>query len=188
VRLLAVGHRLGRWGKHDVHLRQPAVRLSPAPMLAIATLLLACRSFGPGALVSTGAPSSPFVAHSVTAAEACQAVVEDPIQAMIVVRSGKAQVSAAYALTGDELASYLEKASSANGLGDSSSVWRTKAETVVQMCLIDGDLFTQTPGPPEADRTAVRVLVVISNGDAQLWAIARADKSQLPLRDTSTSE
>jgi hypothetical protein len=107
---------------------------------------------------------------------------------MVVVQSGQATLAAAYEVTGDQLATYLERESAAGGLGDSPSVWREQPTKVVDMCLIDGDLFTQTPGPPEADRTAARVLVVISDGNPQLWAIARKDKSTLPTTDPATME
>jgi hypothetical protein len=103
-----------------------------------------------------------------------------------VVQSGQATLAAAYEVTGEQLATYLERASAENGLGDSPSVWRQQPTKVVDMCIFDGDLFTETSGPPEADRSAVRVVVVISDGVAHPWAIARKDQSSLPTTNPAT--
>lgn len=105
---------------------------------------------------------------------------------MLEVQSGKLSVAAAYEVTGVQLATYLEAVHSANGSGAWRSVWREQPNKVVDLCLIDGDMRTQTPGPPEADRSAVRVAVVIEDDVAKLWEIARSDKSQLPITDPAT--
>jgi hypothetical protein len=95
-------------------------------------------------------------------------------------------LAAAYEVTGDQLANYLEKKTFPAGQGVVRSQWRDEPTKVVDMCFIDGDFFTQTPGPPEADRSAVRVLVVIADGQPQLWAMARQDESALPTTDPAT--
>jgi hypothetical protein len=148
-------------------------------LLLVSFLSLACSALRPGA-----SPTPQEASGDVSAAAACASVLDDPLQVMLVVQSGKPTVAAAYRVTGEELATYLERRSSP---GDSPSVWRDQPDKLVDMCIIDGDLYTQTPGPP-GDRSAVRVLVVISDDGPLLWSIARKDKSGLPTTDPSTLE
>lgn len=97
---------------------------------------------------------------------------------MVIVDSGRAALAAAYEVTGEQLGAYRP---SAFGPYDP---WQENE--VVDMCLFDGDFTTMTPGPPEADRSAVRVLVVISDRETLLWSIARKDQSALPTTDPAT--
>ena len=65
------------------------------------------------------------------------------------------------------------------------SPWRDQPTKLVDMCIFDGDFDTMTPGPPEADRSAARILVVIADGEALLWQVAR-DKSDVSTTDPAT--
>lgn len=95
-------------------------------------------------------------------------------------------MAAAYTVNANQLAVYLEKAFSEAGMGDEPSTWRKQGTKSVNMCIFDGDMTTMTPGPAEADRSAVRVLVVISDGDAQLWMGATNDRGVIPIVDPAS--
>jgi hypothetical protein len=103
---------------------------------------------------------------------------------LVVIKSGKATLAAAYQVTGAQLAAYIEN-NAAQGEMTFDSMWRDQPSKVVDMCLFDGDFTTMTPGPPGHDNSAVRVLVVISDGVADLWSITQA-KSALPTTDPLT--
>ena len=53
------------------------------------------------------------------------------------------------------------------------------------MCLYDGDFMTMTPVPSTVDTSASRVLVVISDGDAEFWA-QTLDTATIPAIDPAT--
>ncbi len=117
-------------------------------------------------------------APSPNAAEAaCSAILDDI--PMVIVKSGKAALAAAYEVTGEQLATYLETT-----FGHGRSQWRDRPTQVVEMCIFDGDFDTMTPGPP-GDKSALRVLVVISDGVAQFWARTR-ETSAIPTTDPAT--
>ncbi len=118
------------------------------------------------------------------AVAACSALL-DNIPAVIV-ESGQASVAAAYEVTGEQLTKYFVKTLDADPDQSNGSDWWNHPTKRVDMCLYDGDLTTMTPGPPEADRSAPRVLVVISDGDAEFWASAREDRNVLPAIDPAT--
>ena len=96
--------------------------------------------------------------------------------------SQTAILAAAYEVTGEQLVSYLERQTGQDGYGEPLSTWQTQPTKLVDMCLFDGDFDTMTPGPPGHDTSAVRVLVLIADGEALLWAITR-DRESLPIDD-----
>ncbi|MEP7158193.1 MAG: hypothetical protein ABI797_02105 [Chloroflexota bacterium] len=132
---------------------------------------------------SADARSTQIVTRDNSRAEAACSSILETIP-MVIVRSGRATVAAAYEVTADELANYLEMRYSDNGLGG-TSVWRDQKTKIVDMCIFDGDFLTMTPGPPEADRSAVRLLVIIFDAQPLLWSWA-TDKTKLPTIDPAT--
>lgn len=121
---------------------------------------------------------------SAAATAACSALLDDVPSTQV--NSGKATLAAAYAVNGEQLASYLEQMHEANGVGGSASTWRDKPTQRLNMCIFDGDFTTLTPGPPGHDTSASRVLVLIVDGQADLWAIALEDQSAVPTTDPAT--
>jgi hypothetical protein len=154
-----------------------------------ALVLSACSALAPGATQPQDTSNGAVVATSdapsgdEAAAAACSTVLEDPLRVQLVVKSGEPTIAAAYRITGKELATYLDRFTAREG--DSPSVWGDQPDKLVDMCIIDGDLYTQTPGPP-GDGSAVRVLVIVSDDGPFLWTIARKDKSLLPTTDPAT--
>ena len=147
---------------------------SSTPLVSQAGPTVAARS-SPETAPTEGADSS--AARRATAA--CSAILGDI--PMVTSESAKtATLAAAYEVTGDQLLTYLENARGQSGYGEPLTTWQRQPNKVVNMCLFDGEFETMTPGPPEADRSAVRVLVLIADGDALLWTIARKDRSLLP--------
>lgn len=136
--------------------------------------------------VSSSAPSV-LVTHSPNATatsigmsdgeaeRACLAIADDI--PLVVVVSGKPALAAAYAVTGEQLARY-KSAAFDDGSSIPSQPIADPTDTLA-MCLFDGDFATMTPGPPQADRSAERVLVSISDGVPQLESIAKT-RSSLP--------
>lgn len=173
-----------------------AISLLPVAILLPAVLLTACGvAESPIAQLASSPPTpaapakiapspSVTVSHRVAALSpnaaetACRALLDDIPDT--VTKSGKATVAAAYEVRGDQLATYLE--TFGNGY---PSQWRDEPAKLIGMCIFDGDFDTMTPGPPGHDTSAVRVLVLIPDGAAMLWAIAR-DKSALPTTDPAT--
>lgn len=131
------------------------------------------------AIPSTGDDDS----GDIRAAAACNATKNDI--AMVTLNTGEATLAAAYEVTGEELATYIE-ATSDSMIAPGQSTWHDQANKVVDACLFDGDFVTKTPGPPGHDTSAVRILVVISDGQAFPWAIARKDPTTLPITDPGT--
>lgn len=101
-------------------------------------------------------------------------------------RSGTATLAVAYDVTGIQLAAYMEMVDDIGGVGGVPSTWRDQPDKDIRMCLFDGDFNTLTPGPPGHDTSAVRVLVLVADGQADLWALARKDTSVLPAIDPAT--
>lgn len=144
---------------------------------------------------SLGAPISPAVspdnasrptprATGGSAAEgACSALLSNI--PLVIVESGQAKLAGAFEVTGAQLTKYFIKTLHADRNHTNGSDWWDQPAKIVDMCLYDGNFSTMTPGPPEADRSASRVLVVISPGDAQFWASTR-DVSNLPALETAT--
>lgn len=126
----------------------------------------------------TATPSA--VASENTAEAACSAIL-DSIPDVIVI-SGEPTVAAAYEVTGTQLTSYFVKTLNADPNHTNGSDWWDQPTKLVDMCLYDGDFRTMTPGPPGHDTSATRVLVVISDGDAQFWA-STLNKSAIPATD-----
>lgn len=106
---------------------------------------------------------------------------------MVVVNSGEATLAAAHKVTGAQVAAFLEDVARQNGAGGTVGTWRDQPTDLVDVCIFDGDFYTMTPGPPGHDNTAVRVLVTVAGGQAQLWAIARKDGSAIPTSDPAAS-
>ena len=115
-----------------------------------------------------------------SAAAACTAMLEDVPDAEL--RSGEATLAAAFDVKGIQLATYMEMVD-----GGGHSTWRDQPDKDIRMCLFDGDFntFTSTPGP-EYDTSAVRVLVLVVDGQADLWALAKEDTSVLPAIDPAS--
>ncbi len=101
---------------------------------------------------------------------------------LVEVVSGKPTLAAAYAVSGSALDRYLSDQASKAGIELGSTGRASARSDAVSMCLFDGDFLTNTPGPLGHDRSAVSVLVVVVDGKAQLWSIAR-EKAALPARD-----
>ena len=132
----------------------------------------------------TGEPNPSAPAGSGNrAAIACSSIVDNIPD--VRVNSGKPTVAAAYEVTGAQLTSYFVKTLDADPNQTNGSDWWDQPTKRVDMCLYDGDFSTMTPGPPEADRSAVRVLIVISDGDAQFWASTR-NKASIPATDPAS--
>lgn len=129
---------------------------------------------------SSPTPTAPASPANESAEVACSAILDDIPS--VRVKSGTAVLAAAYEVTGDQLATYMETT-----FAHTPSQWRDQPTKVVEMCVYDGDFDTMTPGPPGHDTSAVRVLVVISDGAADLWAITR-DRSSIPTTDPATME
>ena len=109
----------------------------------------------------------------------CLAII-DRIPMVTTESSKTATLAAAYEVTGDQLLAYLKRATGQDGYGEPLSTWQKQPAKTVDMCLFDGDFYTMTPGPPGADRSAMRVLVLIADGEALLWSMTRKDRSYLP--------
>ena len=112
---------------------------------------------------------------------ACSAIVNN----IPMVLSNDAAVADAFETTAGDLSNYVLRYSDPTGGGGPTSDWRS-APGAITVCWFDGDLMTETPGPPGHDTSAVRVLVAISGGEAELVAIARHDSSLLPTIDPAT--
>jgi len=169
-------------------------------------IIAACSSVGTaGTAVPEGETSAPSSGHplsspsttmspasspsespvSTIATTACSALLDEIPQVRVL--SGRATLAGAYAVNGDQVADYLEYVHIAVGRDENTpSVWRDSASQDVVMCIFDGDFSTMTPGPPGHDTSAVRVLVVIADRLADLWAVARTDASTLPTSDPAT--
>lgn len=193
---MGVAYELVGGGKYDMRLteRRPVRFIGVITLTGL--LVTGCSALipsatGPSNIPPTNAPAdtfqptplSTFGSSGATATGKCSGILE--AIPMVVVQSGEATLAAAYEVSGQQLAAYFEKAWAQPGIGNSPSVWREQPTKMVSMCLFDGDFMTQTPGPP-GDRSAVRVLVVIVDGDPQLWMIARTDRLSLPTTDPAT--
>jgi hypothetical protein len=129
-------------------------------------------------------PTTPS-STSPAATAACSALLGDVPSAPV--KSGKATLAAAWDVTGNQLAAYMEHIDEINGGGPNNSIWREKPNKQLTVCIFDGDFETMTPGPPGHDTSSPRVLIVIEDGLADLWAMARQDASLgLPLTDPAT--
>lgn len=127
-------------------------------------------------------PSTP-VGSGNTADAACSAFL-DNIPA-VRVESGKATLAAAFEVTGAQLTSYFVTTLNADPNHTNGSDWWGQPTKLVDLCLYDGDFTTVTPGPAGNDTSAARVLVVISDGEAEFWA-RTLNKSALPATDPAT--
>jgi hypothetical protein len=121
---------------------------------------------------------------SASATTACSALLDNIPDAEV--NSGKATVAAAYDVNGSELAIYLERMHDEAGVGGYPSTWRDKPTQRLTMCIFDGDFTTLTPGPEGHDTSASRVLILIDDTHAFLWAIALEDASAIPITDPNT--
>ena len=101
--------------------------------------------------------------------------------------SGVATVAGAYDVTGDQLGNYFDRLHGASADGPGTSTFHGKGSKQLTMCLFDGDFTSMTPSGGQADANQPpRVLIVIEDGKAELWAIAREDVSGLPAVDPAT--
>ena len=127
-------------------------------------------------------PSTP-VGSGDTADAACSAFLDNI--PMVRVESGKATLAAAFKVTGAQLTSYFVTTLNADPNHSNGSDWWGHPTKMVDLCLYDGDFTTMTPGPPGNDTSAARVLVVISDGDAQFWA-RTLNKAAFPAIDPAS--
>jgi hypothetical protein len=158
-------------------------------VLASMTALTGCStvSFQPGQPLPTVAamtavrPSIVPITNVVPrqgATSACSAILDNIPDT--VVKSGKPTLAAAYEVTGAQLAAYEE-----TFFDQIMSEWSDHPTDVVDVCIFDGDFDTMTPGPSGHDTSATRVLVVISAGRPELWAITR-NKPGIPTTNPAT--
>ena len=116
---------------------------------------------------------------SPTAAEvACSSILDNIPD--VVVESGEPTMAAAFESTGAQLTRYFVTTLDADHNQSNGSDWWGQPTKLVDLCLFDGDFTTTTPGPPGHDTSAARVLVVISDGDAQFWASTKNQQSFQP--------
>jgi hypothetical protein len=114
---------------------------------------------------------------------ACSAIVDEI--PMVIVKSGKPKVAAGYEVTGAQLSTYFIKyLDVTRPEGNGSDWWKDPAKQV-DMCLYDGDFTVMTPVPTGYGSQATRVLVVISDGQPEFWALATSD-DHLPVIDPAT--
>jgi hypothetical protein len=121
----------------------------------------------PSPVTSNDATATPTAGDAAVAGTAaCEAILDDI--PLVAVRSGKPMVAGAFEVTGVQLANYFRTV--LNQTGSNGSVWWDQPTKWVDLCLFDGDFNMMAPGPSGHDTSAARVLVVISNGDAEFWA------------------
>lgn len=101
------------------------------------------------------------------------------------VKSGEPTVAGAYDVTGTQLTNYFVRTFDQSADQSNGSVWWNKATERAVMCLYDGDFQTMTPGPEGHNTRASRVLVVISQGEAEFWA-STIDKLTIPAVDPAS--
>lgn len=127
-------------------------------------------------------PSATFRSGDMAEA-ACSAILDNI--PLVRVNSGKATLAAAFEVTGEQLTSYFVTILDADRNQSNGSDWWDEPEKLVELCLYDGDFTTMTPGPEGNDTSAIRVLIVISDGDPQFWARTR-DIATIPATDPAT--
>jgi hypothetical protein len=137
-------------------------------------------SVGQTGAASTPSPSAVPATQptGASATSACSAILDNIPDT--VVKSGKPTLAAAYEVTGAQLAAYEE-----TFFDQIMSEWSDHPTDVVDVCIFDGDFDTMTPGPSGHDTSATRVLVVISAGRPELWAITR-NKPGIPTTNPAT--
>lgn len=128
-------------------------------------------------------PSESPIPSPSTAEVACSAILDNI--PLVIVKSGRATLAAAFEVTGAQLTSYFVKTLNADPTQTNGSDWWDQPTKLVDMCLYDGDFRTMTPGPSGHDTSATRVLVVISDGDAQFWA-STLNNAAIPATDPAT--
>jgi hypothetical protein len=170
-------------------MRSERVRPSGTPLLALGVTALVAgiaalhAAMPPTRIASASGNGTTDVstadARMVAQAE-CQATLAHI--PLVEVVSGKPTLAAAYAVSASDLDRYLSDQASKAGIELGSTGWASDRSDAVAMCLFDGDFLTNPSGPLGHDRSAVRVLVVVVDGKAQLWSIAR-EKAALPARD-----
>jgi len=121
----------------------------------------------PAASADAASSPSPTPDRAARAQAACAALLDNI--PLVIVNSGTPTVAAAYEVTGAQLTRYFVMTLNANPNFSNGSDWWNQPTKLVDMCLFDGDLSTMTP-IPTGSSDASRVLVVISNGDAEFWA------------------
>lgn len=169
--------------------RSPST-VGPGPTASAAPTKSAGASDGPTQIpspASTAAatPPSTLVTPSDSPADrahaACAAIIDNIPMAQV--KSGVATIAAAYEVTGEQASRYFE---TVFNNGDNGSDWWNQPTKLVDLCFFDGDFETQTPGPSGHDTTFAHLLVVISDGDAQLWALSHKDQPPLPTTNPAT--
>lgn len=119
------------------------------------------------------------------ASAACSALLDDVPSTQL--NSGEATLAAGYEVNGAQLATYFERLHETTRSADAPrSTWRDNPTKQLTVCVFDGDFVSLTPGPPGHDTSVSRVLVVIEDGAASLWAIALDDRSAIPTTDPAT--
>ena len=94
------------------------------------------------------------------------------------VRSSQpATVAAAFAVTGTEYARFQERT-----FPGMTSQWNDKPSAIVYVCFLDGDFELTSPGPPDRDNTAKRIVVSVADGVTQLFVTSKTTES-LPIVD-----
>jgi hypothetical protein len=105
---------------------------------------------------------------------------------MVTVRSGKVAVAAAYEVNGEQLTRYFVTELNGSNAFSNGEDWWNQPNKLVDLCILDGDFNTETPGPPGHDTTAVRVLVVIDGSEAFPWAFCFSYLCSIPTTDPAT--
>jgi len=111
---------------------------------------------------------------------ACAAIIGNI--PMVKVKTGAPTIAAAYEVTGEQLAVFIE-----DTFGETDSSFRDQRTALFDECIFDGDFYTQVSTPDGQDTSARRVLVVISGGRAELWRQS-LDPSAIPTTDPATFE
>lgn len=147
--------------------------------LAGALTFSACNSFGPGVFGPQESPSA--IAR---AQQACATVLYNLPQVLLDLRSGEATVAAAFEVSGEQLATYVDTVTDAPK--GAPSVWHEKPTKILDLCIIDGDFLAKTPSMPGDDQSAERAAIVIEDGSAKLLLVAFNDQAQIPIVDPAT--
>ena len=161
------------------------------PLIIAAASLAACSLIGaretppPPAATIAASPSTAPRPSAENATAACSALLEHVPQTKL--NSGVATLAGAYAVTGDQLGNYFDRLDGTSAGDPGQSTFHDKGSKPLTMCLFDGDFTSSTPsgGQPDTNQPP-RVLIVIEDGSAELWAIARTDVSGLPAIDPAS--
>lgn len=137
-----------------------------------------------GSLVpATDDLESPTINPSSGDAESCDIALQS-ISDLVIVNNGEPTVSGAFNVTGLQLANYLETIAERGGGFSFDSPWRSRAEESLALCFLDGSFTSTLPGPPGHDTTADRAIVIVADGQPELYAAGKQD--DIPVEDPTT--